>query len=143
MKQISFIVPGKPCTQGSKDQFGREANKRLPGWRSDARDAARQALAGHTDWPMDAPMTVSLAAFHQRPKHHTVAGRGKIVKDSAPAHPGRVGDLDKIARALLDAMTGIAWNDDDQVVRIHADKLYSDLNRSPRLTVTIFPFAPS
>lgn len=38
-------------------------------------------------------------------------------------------DIDNIAKALLDAMNGIAYNDDGQVVDLHITKAYSVLAR--------------
>lgn len=111
---FSFVISGKPCTQGSKDQFGRETNRRLPGWRSDARDAAYKAMP--PDWRTDAKYLVTFFPFFERPKTHTVGRKGLVLKDGAPEFPGRVGDVDKIERALLDALTGVLWDDDDQVV---------------------------
>lgn len=134
--RLRFIIPGKPCTQGSKDQFGREANKRLPGWRSDARQAAGDAL--FDGWSLDGPYCVAFSAFYARPKAHTIAGRGLILKSDAPDFPGRVGDTDKIARALLDALTHVVWRDDDQVVDLHGRKRYAALGMSPCLCVTVW-----
>lgn len=36
-------------------------------------------------------------------------------------------DLDKLIRAVLDALTGIAYTDDSQVVRILAQKSYGSV----------------
>ena len=33
-------------------------------------------------------------------------------------------DLNKLSRACLDALTGIVWRDDSQVVRLEAEKEY-------------------
>ena len=33
-------------------------------------------------------------------------------------------DLDKLCRAVLDALTGIAYKDDQQVVTLNANKIY-------------------
>jgi Holliday junction resolvase RusA-like endonuclease len=35
-------------------------------------------------------------------------------------------DLDKLIRAILDALTGVVWRDDGQVVDIVASKVYAD-----------------
>lgn len=137
MAEVSFTVPGRPCTQGSKDQFGREANKRLPGWRSDARQAA--AAAKPLTWDTGTPMAVTFDAFFPRPASHYGRRKGQpYLKPTAPAFPGRVADADKIARALCDALTAILWNDDDQVVILGPGrKLYADLGDQPRTEVRV------
>lgn len=48
--------------------------------------------------------------------------RPKSVKRNLPTVPP---DLDKLIRAVLDSLTGIAYQDDSQVVRIVATKVYS------------------
>lgn len=133
---IAFDVPGKPCTQGSKDQFGREANKRLPGWRSDARQAARDALP--TPWDRAGWFAVSFDAYFVRPASHYGRRKGTpYLKPDAPAFPGRVGDVDKLARALLDALTGLIWGDDDQVVLLTGRKLYAAQGEPAALKVRV------
>jgi len=136
--ECRFLVPGKPCTQGSKDQFGREANKRLPGWRSDARQAARDERPH--DWPMGAWVVVTFTASFARPQsHYGSRGGHPYLKPDAPTHPGRVGDVDKVARALLDALTGVLWHDDDQVVHLNARKDYAHHGEAPGLFCTVTP----
>ena len=44
-------------------------------------------------------------------------------------------DLDKYIRAALDALTGIAYGDDEQVCKIVAEKVYSPV---PGLFVTVY-----
>jgi Holliday junction resolvase RusA-like endonuclease len=50
--------------------------------------------------------------------------RPKTVKRDAPTVAP---DLDKYIRGVLDALTGIAYQDDSQVVDIWAEKVYSDI----------------
>lgn len=35
-------------------------------------------------------------------------------------------DLDKLCRAVLDALTGVAFKDDQQVTKLYAEKIYGD-----------------
>lgn len=49
--------------------------------------------------------------------------------------PQRRGDLDNRLKVLIDSLNGIAWNDDSQVVEIHA--YLDDDKRNPRAVVTI------
>jgi len=51
--------------------------------------------------------------------------------------PRRIGDLDNQIKILFDAMNGIAWSDDSQVVDIHLRRF--DDKDNPRLEVEILP----
>ena len=65
--------------------------------------------------------------FHfVRPKSHFTS-KGNLTK-SAPLFPTprTVGDIEKLCRSLSDALTDVLFDDDSQVVELHARKLYSD-----------------
>lgn len=53
-----------------------------------------------------------------------------------PSHTKRP-DVDKLARAALDALTGILWKDDSQVTSLNASKIYAGVDEPPKLTVTV------
>jgi hypothetical protein len=73
-----------------------------------------------------------------RPRDHFGA-RG-TVKPSAPKYPATTPDIDKLARALLDALTGVLVLDDKQVVELTCRKSwaeYSPLPGSPGASVLV------
>ncbi len=49
--------------------------------------------------------------------------------------PRRAGDLDNVLKAIQDSLKGIAWDDDSQVVAIHAYRF--DDPKNPRVEVEI------
>jgi Holliday junction resolvase RusA-like endonuclease len=109
---IAFKVEGKPIQQGSMRAFNNRIvhNKsvELMAWRSLVGQAA--VRAGCT--PIDGAITITLRFRYERPK--TVSRR-------LPTVPP---DLDKQIRSILDALTGVAYVDDSQVVSITATKEY-------------------
>ena len=109
---IAFKVEGKPIQQGSMRAFNNRIvhNKsaELMAWRSLVGQAAHKA--GCT--PIDGSITISMRFRYERPK--TVTRR-------LPTVPP---DLDKQIRSIIDALTGIAYVDDSQVVAITATKEY-------------------
>jgi Holliday junction resolvase RusA-like endonuclease len=86
---------------------------------------------------MGAPFYVTMTSMFVRPKWHSVGGHGLVLKATAPSYPGRVGDTDKIGRALLDAMTGFLWNDDSQVASLETHKRYAQLGDQPHMIVEV------
>ena len=119
---FTFSVVGKPAPQGSKDQFGRESCKRVAPWRADVKYQA--LIARPDDWDKAAPMSISIVFKFDRPQLH-YRKNGEL-KPLAPEYPvGRIGDVDKLCRSVLDALTDASYNDDAQVVCLHAQRRYT------------------
>jgi len=77
--------------------------------------------------PITGPVVVEITALFRRPPSHLTA-RGEL-RNGAPAFPGRnLGDVDNLAKGALDALTGIAWLDDSQVVDLRVSKRWSDVD---------------
>jgi crossover junction endodeoxyribonuclease RusA len=55
--------------------------------------------------------------------------------------PRKSGDLDNTLKALLDSLTGIIWQDDSQIVELHARRF--DDKKDPRVEITIEPLRPA
>ena len=48
--------------------------------------------------------------------------------------PAKKPDIDNVIKSILDALNGVAYHDDTQVVAVFAEKYYSD---TPRVEVEI------
>jgi len=78
--------------------------------------------------PLDGPVVVEITALFRRPQSHLTA-RGEL-RRGAPAFPGRnLGDVDNLAKGALDALNGIAWLDDAQVVDMRVAKRWNYIDR--------------
>lgn len=113
-----FFVRGIPVPQGSHKAFivnGRAVvtsvnNKALKPWRKAIATAAREVVL-----PVEksTPMRVEVTFVFERP--------GSVRRSRPTVRP----DVDKLARAVLDALTEAgAFPDDSQVVDLHATKTY-------------------
>lgn len=107
-----FFVKGRPVPQGSlKFIKGRPIHVRandLAVWRA---DIARIAEL-HGNKPVQGGIAVSLNFIFMKPK------------TSSRLTPWVKPDLDKLIRAVLDGLTGVAYVDDCQVTQIQASKHY-------------------
>ena len=130
--RIAIRVHGVPIPQGSKtaNSFGRgvrDANAaKLKPWREHVTGTARDATRYHDT--IHGPVRVWVRFTFERPPSHYGSGRNAhLVKDSAPRFAGRAcGDLDKLQRAIFDALTDAqVWHDDTQVVDVRARKFYA------------------
>jgi len=111
----SFFVKGKPVPQGSM-KFIRPGvmihsrSQDLALWRA---DIARNAeLFGFK--PIASAVKVELDFVMARPK-----STKRIFPSVKP-------DLDKLIRAVLDGLTGVAYEDDSQVILIQSSKTYGE-----------------
>ncbi len=132
--RIAIRVHGLPIPQGSKSASVvkgraviRDANaKALHVWRLDVTAAAIDQ-ARYTE-PLTGPVRAWLRFTFTRPPSHYGTGRNAhILKPSAPAYPGHgCGDLDKLQRAIFDALTAArVYGDDTQIVDVRARKFYA------------------
>ncbi len=120
-------VAGVPAPQGSKRHVGGgimvESSKAVGPWRERvARELARMLGEGYA--PTRAGVVVNARFIFTRPKSHL--RKSGEPRPSAPRTPATRPDLDKLVRAVLDALTGVAFVDDGQVVAINADKEYGN-----------------
>lgn len=125
-RQHSFTIIGVPAPQGSKTPWGSEANPNTKPWRATvAAEAAfhRDQITG--DSLAAGPLKVTARFYFPRPKSHYRTGkRANELKDNAPTFCATKPDLDKLQRAIGDALTGVLIRDDNQIVHWVALKLY-------------------
>lgn len=133
---LSFTVYGVAAPAGSKtsgqrkdgSRFVRDSSRRAAPWKHDVANAAAVA-AGEAEHRvsfgvlLDGPLALYVRFVIPRPKgHYGVRG----LRPSAPAHPTTRPDITKLLRAVEDALTGIVWRDDAQVVEQRASKVYGE-----------------
>ena len=134
--EICFFAAGRPAAQGSKRHVGGgrliESSRQVGPWREIVRQAAVEAMAGRP--PIEGPVYLVQVFALPRPKSHYGTGRNSgRVKRGAPSRPPVRPDLDKLARAVGDALTGVCYHDDAQIVNLRAAKYY--VTPSGRLSV--------
>ncbi|WP_255218445.1 RusA family crossover junction endodeoxyribonuclease [Nocardia abscessus] len=117
-----------PAPQGSKRHVGHgrmiESSAAVGPWRE------RVALAVHNEhWPLlSGPVVVDLTFVMPRPKSAPKTRTPPAIKKP---------DLDKLVRAIFDALTGIAFDSDAQVVELHASKRLADPGCQPGVWITV------
>ena len=138
----TFFAPGKPAPQGSKKVHRYIKGRAILGESSAAVDPWRKVVAGCArrlqpkQWHAKLPVLLTLTFVFARPKAHFRANGN--LKDNAPQHcVTRIGDLDKLCRAVCDALTGIAYDDDSQVFSLHAVRRYAVGSESHGAHITI------
>jgi len=115
--------------------FVRDAGRGSQAWKRQVAAAAAQAMAGAP--LMDGPLAVVFVFVQPRPKSH-FGKRGLL--PSAPARPIVRPDLLKLARAVEDALTGICYRDDSQIVH---ESLWKRYGEQALVEVTIYTHGPA
>lgn len=153
MSAIEFDVLGVPGAQGSKKFVGRagsgrpimrESSKKVAPWREAVKSAAAEALGEAP--PIEGPASVYVRFRFARPAGHFGTGKNAgVLKDSAPARPTSraLGDIDKLVRSTLDALTDSqVIGDDSQVAVLIATKWYADDAGKPGASISVVGIAP-
>jgi Holliday junction resolvase RusA-like endonuclease len=113
----------------------RELRERKAQWRDDIAWTARKAMMeqGAGPWKKDEPLAVTFVFVRKRnPSHLTTGRHAGIVKDWARAlWPIKRPDVLKHARAVEDALTGVVYGDDAQIVDEHILKPFADMAGLP------------
>jgi len=117
-----------------------ESSKNVMPWRQDVKYAA--IAAKPTDWDTAPAMSLSVVFRFTRPASHYAS---KGLSSTAPQHctSARKGDLDKLLRSTNDALTGVLFNDDRQIVSLTATKRYCTESEQPGAVITLTALTPN
>ena len=121
---INLVIEGIARPQGSKRHVGKgrmiESSKYVGDWRTWVRHRAREEMNGRP--AILGPVQIAILFEFDRPRKHFKAN-GELRPDAPAYHTGRP-DVDKLLRAILDALTGVCFKDDSQVSRCFTEKPY-------------------
>lgn len=158
---LAFTVMGAPQQKGSMRSFGYVArdeqgavrtktngrgevvpvvrasttadNPKTKAWEKQVAAEALAAMANHRPSRIarieQGPVVLSVEFFLNRPKDRKMG----------EPHETRP-DLDKLVRAVSDALIGVAYADDGQVCSIRAKKIYASDAAGPRATIVVYPY---
>jgi crossover junction endodeoxyribonuclease RusA len=155
MTRIEFDVRGLPVPQGSPRAFvaggraivatdasrstaGRSTSP-LAAWRHAIATEARDAIRGEA--PIVGPVRVRLEFRFPRPKSHWLPANARRprpeLRVDAPSWLTSKPDADKVARAALDALTGVVFGDDAQVADLRVIERYAMPGEGPGVDVVV------
>lgn len=122
---MRFTVPGKPFGKARprKGKFGIYNPKENVAYEKKITEAYINTL-GHIPEPTDKPVWINIEAHYPIPKQTPKKKRelmlaGKMLPLIRP-------DGDNIVKSVLDALNGVAYFDDKQVVLIRVNKTYAE-----------------
>lgn len=133
---LKVFVQGKPVPQGSLNPMPYKKKNGKMGvnvfqkpalleWREKIAEAVK-AAKGDTYFPKETPVYLALRFYLLRPK---------TSKRKMPCCKGI--DLDKACRSVLDALSGVIYDDDCQVCHIVTQKMYVESERLQGVEIEI------
>jgi crossover junction endodeoxyribonuclease RusA len=135
---LDVFVPGRPAPQGSKRFLGNrggkgitvESSKAVAPWRADIRE---HVAARRSEPPLAGALAVRLEFVLPRPV--------STPKRRTPAAVKRP-DLDKLVRAVLDALGSAGlWVDDSQVVDLATSKRLAEVGEASGCRICVWTAA--
>ena len=127
---LTFFVPGKPAPQGAKRHVGNgillESSPHVGPWRERVAIAAHNAMNGRPIY--SGQVEVWLDFILPRPKSTPKTRTPPAIKRP---------DIDKLARAILDAITGTILADDAQVTYLSATKRLAEIDETPGVRIEV------
>lgn len=132
---IRLTIPGEPVAQG-RPRFSRRGKyvstydpPKSRGYKEYIKQIARQEL--HIE-PLTGSIRINVKVYIGIQKAGSKLTRRK--KQDGIIRPTVKPDTDNYYKAVSDALTGILWEDDNQIVEIHVGKWYSD---QPRVEIEV------
>ena len=126
---MTIVIPGVPVPQG-RPKFARRGNfvttydpDKSRKWKAHVKEHAEAQV--NVPFSPEVPLHISVMFYMPRPKSVSVAKR--------PFHTVKP-DVDNLVKGLTDALTGICWGDDAQIIEIIARKEYSEC---PQTVITV------
>jgi Holliday junction resolvase RusA-like endonuclease len=135
---VYFVVTGKPTGKGRPRASTRGGFVRMYtdaktlGYEAAIADEAARAM-GEME-PFETPMQMQVSCYYPIPKS---PGPRRSKQDAVDGelYPKVKPDLDNVVKAVLDAINGVVYVDDAQVINLVATKRYAT---DPRVEVYVF-----
>lgn len=145
--ELRLVVVGVAAPQGSMRSYvvyrksdrqpvavTTSDNPRVKGWRQTIADVAARELARPEFAGLFFEGGVDLDVLFVLPRPLALCTRSKAGR--AFPHLTKP-DVDKLTRAAVDALKGVLWRDDSQIVDLRARKRYADAGEHPRAEILI------
>ena len=126
---MTFTIPGDPI--GKERPRVANGHAYTPAKTKAYEDKVRWCFKQAKGKLIDGPVAVAITAYYSIPKKTPKAAREAM--ESGARLPMKKPDADNIAKAICDALNGIAYKDDSQIVALLVFKRFGE----PRVEVNI------
>lgn len=136
---IEFTIPGAPFGKERpritvRGGFGHAYTpKKTVDYEKGVRSVAMGKVLKTPGWDAEAPMAVRIVAYYPIPASYTKKKRQAVLEGKL--HPTVKPDLDNVCKSILDAMNGVVYNDDKQIIVLYGEKHYA--KEDPNVAVIV------
>lgn len=139
MNELRVFIPGEPCAQG-RPRFStaggfvraydpaKSRNYKAYVKAVCAEEAKNQGWLFNTDLPLEVEIIAGLSIPSSKSKKFKQAAAEGVEK------PTKKPDVDNIAKTVTDALSGVIYKDDKQIVNLTVAKIYS---KRPGVSVVV------
>jgi len=122
---IMFEVPGKPQgkARARTTRYGTYTPEKTVLYENLIKVCYRQV----TDYYTEEPLHMTIEAVFEPVKSTSKVRRKKMLEGEIK--PTKKPDIDNIAKVVLDALNGVAYKDDTQVISLAVTKRYGPFNK--------------
>lgn len=133
---MEFIVEGEPQGKARPRFSRRSGTVYTPAKTAKYEKQIKAAFlaAGGETFPIDSYVSVTVNAYFSIPKSY-MKGKRLACKHNI-SRPAKKPDIDNILKAVLDALNGVAYEDDKQVIEVTCRKWYSQSAGYLKICVT-------
>lgn len=135
---LTFNIDGEPVPKG-RPKFSTRGGyakaytpKKTAEYEKKVADTFRECFPEHKPIPKDVPLVVNVVVTKAIPKSFTKAQRKAVAE--MKLFPTKKPDADNYLKAILDALNGVAWEDDAQIIIANVGKFYGE---KPQASVVI------
>lgn len=118
---LLFVIPGRPCAWQRARSNGKVRFDSPEQTRNKLTISQIGAATMNGRPPLEGPLEVIVAAFWLYPKSMSKKRRGQYGSHFYTSRP----DADNIIKLIGDALNGIVWRDDSQIVTLQVTKRYA------------------
>lgn len=129
-RAVSFFVPGLPAPGGSKKGFRNKVTGRISIVETGAHTREWRAIVALSGYEtmrgqplLTGPLRLHATYLMPRTKGDY---RGDVLRPTAAVWHTKAPDTLKLTRSTEDALSGVVWVDDSQIVSEHLEKKYTD-----------------
>ena len=141
--RIAFTVPGEPVPWKAPRIVRRGAHHaaispdEMKAAQANIQALAFQAMQDAGLEPLEGPVVLGLRAYRRKGMPSTQVGKDAVT--AGILRPVTTPDASNLAKGTEDALSGVCFIDDAQVVRLVVEKLYST---TPRLEIVVQQWRP-